>query len=247
MPSDSLPLADLLEVSDLLLTSGHVRLRIASLSMAPTLRLGDEIAVQPVSSEDIRVGDLILYAHRGQLICHRLVEVSGQPARWLTRGDAAGCAGERISPDRVLGKVVSIRKRTLWVGLKETLQSAFVLALLRWLPRLHQLRAYRVLMRPLVVPFLSYHLGLAEGSRWYRWQALGKENGIPALPPSARPHLLLAKRGTRVVGWAFLVRRNAGWQCEDVYVRIRYRGLRLETDLARTAHRLVTAQRAHAQ
>jgi signal peptidase I len=244
---DTLALTDLLELSDLLLTSGHVRLRIASLSMVPTLRPGDEIAVQPASSEDIRVGDLILYAHRGQLICHRLVEVSGQPARWLTRGDAAGSAGERISPDRVLGKVVGIRKRTLWGGLKETLQSAFVPALLRWLPRLHQLRASRVLMRPLVVPFLSYHLGLAEGSRWYRWQALRREHDVPALPPSARPHLLLAKRGTRVVGWVFLVRRNAGWQCEDVYVRIRYRGLRLETDLARTAHRLVTAQRAHAQ
>ncbi len=244
---DTFALTDLLELSDLLLTSGHVRLRIASLSMAPTLRPGDEIAVQPVSSGDIRVGDLILYEHNGQLICHRLVEVSGQPARWLTRGDAAGCAGERISPDRVLGKVVGIRKRTLRVGLKETLQSAFVPALLRWLPRLHQLRAYPVLMRPLVVPFLSYHLGLAEGSRWYRWQALGKESGIPALPPSARPHLLLAKQGTRVAGWAFLVWTNPDWQCVDVYVRIRYRGLGLETDLARTAHRLVTAQRAQLQ
>lgn len=247
MPSDSLTLADLLGVSDLLLTSGHVRLRIASLSMAPTLQPGDEIAVQPVSSEDIRVGDLVLYAHRGQLICHRLVEVSGQPARWLTRGDAAGCAGERISPDRVLGKVVSIRKRPRWLGVKEALRPAFVPALLRWLPRLHQLRAYGVLMRPLVVPFLSYHLGLAEGSRWYRWQAIPSDAPVPALPPSERPHLLLAKRGTRVVGGVFLARRNAGWQCEDVYVRIRYRGLRLETDLARTAHRLVTAQRAHAQ
>ena len=137
---------------------------------------------------------------------------------------------------------MSIRKRTRWLGLKETLQRAFVPALLRWLPPLQQLRAYGVLVRPLVAPFVSYHLGFAEGKRWYRWQALRRKNGVTALPSSARPHRLLAKWGTRVVGWAFLVWRNGDWQCEDVYVRVRYRGLRLERDLAWTAHCLVTAQ-----
>lgn len=242
MPSDALAFTDLLELSDLLLKADKVRLRIASRSMAPTLRPGDEIAVRAVPREQLRAGDLILFQHRGQLICHRLVEISDEPPTCLTRGDATGGLGERIGLGQVLGKVVAIRKRGVWLVVKDTLQRAWLPALLHWLPRLQGLTLYRLLMRPVVAPFLSYHLGIAEGSRWYRWQVLGKENGIPALPPSARPHLLIAKQGTRVAGWAFLVWTNPDWQCVDVYVRIRYRGLGLETDLARTAHRLVSAR-----
>lgn len=234
----SLALVDLPEVSDLLLLHQRVRLRIASRSMAPTLRPGDEIVVEPVSIEALLTGDLILFEHTGQLICHRLVEVSGHPCTLLARGDAATGPAQRIGRDQVLGKVVSIRKRTPWVALCEALRSALLPSLLRWLPRLQQLRLYRVLIRPIVTPFLSYHLGLAHGARWYEWQELRKDNGFPALPPSARPHVLMLKLGKDVVGSSVLIFKNSGWQCEDVYLRMRYRGLGLESDFHRLAQRL---------
>ena len=240
MPFDTLALTDLPELSDLLLISGKVRLRIASGSMAPTLQPGDEIVVRPVPLEQIWVGDLILFTHQGQLVCHRLVEMSA--GAMLTRGDAASSAGERIARDQVLGKVVRIRKRTVWVGLKASLQRVLVPLLLRWLPRLQRVRAYRLLLRPFVAPFLSYHLGLAQGARWYEWQELPKDNGFPLLPRSVRPHLLLAKRGKDVVGWSVLILRNSEWQCEDLHVRLRYRGLGVGSDLARLSRFLVRAQ-----
>jgi len=236
MPSDTLAFADVLELSDLLLKSGKVRLRITSRSMVPTLRAGDEIAVEPVPFEALRTGDVILFELMGQLICHRLVEVSN--GRLLTRGDAASSGGLWIGRDQVLGKVVNIRRRTVWVGLKETLQSALVPLLLRRLPLLQRVKVYRVLMRPIIAPFLSYHLGVAQGTRWHTWQRLDVNVGLPTLEPAPRPYLLLVKRGTDVVGGAFLVFKDSTWQCENVSVRMRYRGLGIESALARWAHLL---------
>ncbi len=238
MPSDTVGVGDLLELSDLLLKWGKVRLRIASRSMVPTLRPGDEIVVEPVSVEALRTGDVILFELKGQLICHRLVEMPECPSALLTRGDAASSGGLWIGRDQVLGKVVNIRRRTVWVGLKETLQSALVPLLLRRLPLLQRVKVYRVLMRPIIAPFLSYHLGVAQGTRWHTWQRLDVNVGLPTLEPAPRPYLLLVKRGTDVVGGAFLVFKDSTWQCENVSVRMRYRGLGIESALARWAHLL---------
>jgi len=242
MPSDRVALTDLPELSDLLLRLGKVRLRVAGRSMAPTLKPGDAIAVQPVPIEALRTGDLILFEHEGQLVCHRLVGLSDDGSTLLTRGDATSSPGERIGLDRVLAKVVAIRKRTVLAGLKEALQSALVPVCHRWLPRLQRLMLYRILLRPLVAPFVSYHLGLAEGSRWYRWHALESGNGFPQLSPLARPHLLLAKRGKDVVGWGVLSFDESAWQCEEVYIRLRYRGLGVESDVGRLARLILDAQ-----
>lgn len=238
-PSDTVAFIDLPELSDLLLKLGKVDLRIASGSMVPTLWPGDEIAVEPLPREALRTGDLILFKQHGQLICHRLVEVS--TGLLLTRGDATTGTGERISLTQVLGKVVGIRKRTVWVGLKARLQRTVVPPLLRWLPSLQESKAYGVLLRPLAASFLSYHLGVAQGSRWYQWRRLDVTASLPTLEPEARPHLLVAKRGTSVAGWAFLAFKHPTWQCENVSVRIRYHGLGIESALARWAHLLFNA------
>ena len=260
MPSDTLALADVLELSDLLLKSGKVRLRITSRSMVPALRPGDEIFVDPVPVETLQTGNLILFEHGGQLICHRLVQVftngtlttqADAVAPGTQRGyrqvyEAQGRGGgyvathcdEPITREQVLGRVRAIRRRTVWVGLKKTLQSALVPLLLRRLPLLQRVKVYRVLMRPIIAPFLSYHLGVAQGTRWHTWQRLDVNVGLPTLEPAPRPYLLLVKRGTDVVGGAFLVFKDSTWQCENVSVRMRYRGLGIESALARWAHLL---------
>ena len=237
MALEILGLTDLPELRDLLLASGKVRLRIASRSMIPTLRPGDEIAVEPAPIEALQPGDLILFQGGRELVCHRLVAVS--PGALLTRGDAGSSAGERIAPHHVLGKVVKIRKRTLWLGFKVALQSALLPPLLRWLRRLQRLETYRILLRPLIARGLSYHLGLAHGALRYEWLELPKDNGFPVLPRSARPHLLVARRGETDVGWSVLVFRDSAWRCEKLYVRLRYRGLGLEWDLGRLTRLLL--------
>ena len=241
MALEILGLTDLPELRDLLLASGKLRVRTVGRSMIPTLRPGDEIVVEPVPIEALQPGDLILFQGGRELVCHRLVGVSG--GALLTRGDAGSSAGERIAPHQVLGKVVEIRQRTLWVGFKFTLQGALLPSLLRWLRRLQRLAPYRILLRPLVAPGLSYHVGLARGAVRYEWLELPKDNGAPLLPHSARPHLLVVRRGRADVGWSVLVFRDSAWRCETLYVRLRYRGLGLESDLGRLTRLLLRAQR----
>jgi len=136
MNGDTVTLATLPDLSDLLLTSGKVRLRIASRSMVPTLRPGDEIVVASVTAELPQPGDLVLFEQRGQLICHRVVTVSGHAI--LTRGDATSSPGEWIHRRHVIGKVVGIKKRAAWVGLSGTVRRLVVPVLLRWVPRLQR-------------------------------------------------------------------------------------------------------------
>ena len=240
MAPETVALTDLPELRDLLLASGKLRVRTVGRSMVPTLMSGDEIVVASVPVEALRPGDLILFQGVRELVCHRLVAVSG--GALLTRGDAGSSADERIAPHQVLGKVVDIRKRTLLVRVKFTLQGALLPLLLRWLQRLQRLDAYRVLLRPLVAPGLSYHLGLARGALRYDWLELQKGNGFPVLPRSARPHLLVARRGETDVGWSVLVLRDSAWRCEKLYVRLRYRGLGLESDLGRLTRLVLRAR-----
>lgn len=238
-----LALTEVLELSGLLLASRKVRLRIASRSMVPTLRPGDQIVVQPVSPKELRPGDLILFEHQGRLICHRLVEIVGHSPTCLTQGEAASGGGERIDHDQVLGKVVAVRTWGLWLRLTDRLRRVCEPWLLRWLPTLQRLRAYRLVLRPFLVPFVTYELGLAQGSRWYCWQELRNLDSLPALPSGARSHLLLARAGKAVAGWMHLTRSGTRWHCEDLFVRIRYRGLGLESDLSYMAGLLFGAQR----
>jgi signal peptidase I len=239
MPFDTVSLAELPEVSDVLLRFANVRVRIASRSMAPTLLPGDEIIVEPASIDDLRAGDLILFRWREQLICHRLVDVSGDAV--VTRGDAASAGGERTDRDQVLGKVVKIRKRAVHVALCETLGPRIVPVLLRWLPRLQGLRAYRPAVRPLFARRVSYYLGIARGARWYDWRECRIDERLPILARTERPYLVIAKAKTRLLGWCELTWRDSAWHCENLCVRLLYRRLGLESDLARLARCLTEA------
>ena len=190
--------------------------------------------VEPVAAGAIRIGNPILFRHEGQLICHRVIEVS--PDGLLTRGDAGGSAGKWIDECEVLGKVVGVRRRSVWIGLKEALRGRFGAALVRLFPHLQRLRAYRFFVSPLVTPFLSYRIGVARGTRWHEWRELSREDRVPVLPSTPRSHLVIAKHGERVAGWVRLEPEAAGWRPDEVYVRLRYRGLGLESDLLRWAN-----------
>lgn len=102
--------SEYLGVSDLLLKSGRIRLRIVSGSMVPTLHPGDEITVEPLAQETpLRRGDILLVHDQGNLICHRLVD---DPPSFIIRGDAVRGEGQWIDRHQILGKVVGIKPRS---------------------------------------------------------------------------------------------------------------------------------------
>jgi hypothetical protein len=235
-----LALRNLPEVRGQLLTSGAMRLTIASGSMKPILRPGDEIAVQLSPIAHLRPGDLIVFQAGRELVCHRAVKLSAD-AVWA-RAEATSDPGEEVAAHRVLGRVAEIRTRSAWVGAKVILREALGPWLLLGLQRLQEFAAYRALVRPLVVRDLSFHVGLARGAVRYEWIELAGRNGIPALPPTGRPHVLVGKRRRTTVGWSVLAFRDSAWCCEELYVRLRYRGLGVESELDRLTRLLIEAR-----
>jgi hypothetical protein len=228
---DLLALRDLPEVRGLLLASGAMRLRIVSGSMRPTLRAGDEIAVQPAAVVTLRAGELIVFQVGSDIVCHRVTRASDD-AVW-TRAETAGSLEHRVAPAQVLGRVVAIRPRGCWIGIKTLLHNSLTPVVHRWLGRLQAVPVYRAVMRRLVAPGLSYHLGLARGAVRYEWLELGTGAELPVLSRESRPHVLLGRRRQSAVGWSVLVFRDSAWRCESLYVRLRYRGLGIERELSR--------------
>jgi len=105
-------LPDLMEE---LLTSGNcVRFEVGGVSMAPRLRDHDHVIVTPLSGEDARFGDLLLYRNAaGALVLHRLVRYwrdTGGRRQLQTRGDANLRLDASIDSARVLGRVSHIEK-----------------------------------------------------------------------------------------------------------------------------------------
>ena len=80
-------------------------------SMAPALRHGDRLVIQH-GNEKLRIGDVIVYAHDGKTVAHRLVRRVRCPdgeRRLLAKGDRSAFWDPAIHRDQVLGKVVAIR------------------------------------------------------------------------------------------------------------------------------------------
>ncbi len=90
-----------------------VSFRAPGNSMMPTIFDGERVTVRPVSSSDIKPGDIILYRYPGSIVAHRVVRIekrdSGAP-RFILRGDALGAPDEAVEVDQVLGKIVSVER-----------------------------------------------------------------------------------------------------------------------------------------
>ena len=234
--SDQLGLTDLLEISNLLIHSQTFRFRVASWSMYPTLRKGDQLMVEPASPAQFQVGDLLLYHHRGQLICHRVVALDTAEAgpRIITKGDATTGPGEVLEPGQILGRVVAVRRRGFWGAglaiLTDCWHSRFAPLVAQALLRLQGIRPYRQIMRGLVWRGFEYSIGVQEGSRWYRYERLCRDRPAPELNGQQGFHLL-AKLGESAVASLHAVRSGEEYRLEALYVRIRYRGLGVASQL----------------
>jgi hypothetical protein len=125
-------------------------LQIRSGSMAPLLRPGDEIQLEPLSLERLQPGDLITLAGPGALLTHRfwgLLEREGQPYL-LTRGDRTLAFDPPHPAGALLGRVTGRRRANRLLSLERGSG--------RWL--------HRRLVRAAALD-ISLFVPLAEGSR----------------------------------------------------------------------------------
>ena len=81
--------------------------------MHPTIRHGDVITVEPVTTSNLKGRDIILYRRQSDFIAHRIVKIEERDGRGLTfivRGDASVTCDAPVKPEHVLGKVVCLER-----------------------------------------------------------------------------------------------------------------------------------------
>jgi signal peptidase I len=89
-----------------------VQLRVVSQSMAPFLKVGDMVLVEPMASDspafNVRRGDVIVVRRAGELITHRLVSMGKETC--LTKGDRNRFMDPPIAHQAILGKVIAVER-----------------------------------------------------------------------------------------------------------------------------------------
>ena len=95
--------------SDVLRSSGALRLQVTGWSMLPALWPGDTIQIERAAADDVSTGDIVLFGRDRRLFVHRVIEViSG--ARLSTRGDAMPTADPVVTSDELLGRVTLVER-----------------------------------------------------------------------------------------------------------------------------------------
>jgi signal peptidase I len=92
--------------SEVLRSSGTLRLRVTGWSMLPTIWPGDTLVVESVTSDAVNEGDIVLFGRDRRLFAHRVVQnIYGGFAEILTRGDAMPKPDPPVCETELLGKV----------------------------------------------------------------------------------------------------------------------------------------------
>jgi hypothetical protein len=92
-----------------LLAGERFRLRVAGVSMRPILLEGDEVVAERTAGPDWHLGDILVIDLPGAgLVVHRVLWTSGTAIR--TRGDGSGRMDAPVALERVLGRIVQVRR-----------------------------------------------------------------------------------------------------------------------------------------
>jgi signal peptidase I len=104
-----------LNISAHLLDQGLcVQFHAEGTSMRPAIEDGDTITVGPVAASAIRLGDIVLYRHLGRPLAHRVADIytSGGAVIVVPRGDAKAGFDAPVESERILGRVIAVKRRT---------------------------------------------------------------------------------------------------------------------------------------
>jgi len=91
--------------SEVLRSTGMLRLQVTGWSMLPAVWPGDQLVIQRAGSKDVTNGDIVLFGRDRRLFAHRVVSVSPEDSGILTRGDSMPAPDPIVREDELLGKV----------------------------------------------------------------------------------------------------------------------------------------------
>lgn len=89
------------------LTAGGVTVEFVArgVSMSPSIRDGALVRLEPVSSDNLRIGDVVLFrTSLGDLLLHRLIRRRAD-GFFIFRGDACSRADQAVAASAVVGRV----------------------------------------------------------------------------------------------------------------------------------------------
>lgn len=96
--------------SEVLRSSGKLRLQVTGWSMLPSVWPGDTLVVERVTNESVSAGDIVLFGRDRRLFAHRVVTRARHEldSAIVTRGDAMPAADPPIEKNELLGRVSHI-------------------------------------------------------------------------------------------------------------------------------------------
>jgi signal peptidase len=90
---------------------GYSIFNVVTGSMSGTIEINDYVIVK--NTDDVQINDIITFTSSGELITHRLVQISG--GNYITRGDANTADDYSIAKKDIVGKVVLVLpKAGIW-------------------------------------------------------------------------------------------------------------------------------------
>ncbi|HYM79141.1 MAG TPA: S24/S26 family peptidase [Candidatus Dormibacteraeota bacterium] len=110
--------------SEVLRSSGSLRLQVTGWSMLPTVWPGDILVIEHLESDAAKDGDIVLFGRDRRLFAHRIISQdskAGEPGI-LTRGDAMAAPDAPVAKNELLGKVSYILRNGKCIEPNKTLR-----------------------------------------------------------------------------------------------------------------------------
>jgi len=105
--------SNLINIAENLLDENHsLNYKLKGKSMYPALKTGDIIKVEKCSSQDLKVGDIVVFKANKSLIGHRLIDISFETGAYvfITRGDTCSRNDAPFTIEALLGKITSFQR-----------------------------------------------------------------------------------------------------------------------------------------
>jgi signal peptidase I len=108
--------------TEVLQSSGTLRLGVTGWSMLPAIWPGDTLVIEKVDGSDVCEGDIVLFARKHRLFAHRVISQSGNPADrlFITQGDGMPHPDEAMDSSELLGRVSLILRDGKWMEPKRS-------------------------------------------------------------------------------------------------------------------------------